>query len=335
METNEKEQALQNEQVQSETVQPENIQDKKLKKYKTAVILLAVFCAVLLAGGAVGAYAFCSMYQELTEQSRQSAVQAAKFEERLGDAQKTIEDLEAQNAQLEEEAAVMKLEDIDGKLYEIEKIPFEVDLEDWKYLLVNEVNPLEEDFEVETARFSSGQYVDKRIRDSLKQMFSDAKKEGLSLMVCSSYRDIKKQDQLMDSAIKRYMRRGMTYTEAFYEAKEQIALTGTSEHHTGLAVDIVGTDHQSLDAAQANTAEAIWLEEHAAEYGFILRFPADKEEITGISFESWHFRYVGEEAALYMKKKKLCLEEFIAIAQLQQGVGAEERININMRKDAE
>ena len=228
---------------------------------------------------------------------------------------------------------MIALVDDNGTTYLAEKIPFFVNPDDWRYILVNEINPLEEGFEVELERFSAGQYVDARIKDSLDAMFAAAKDAGLNLMVCSSYREIKKQDQLMDSAIKRYMRRGMSYTEAFYEAKEQIALTGTSEHHTGLAVDIVGVNHQSLDAAQAETKEAVWLEEHAAEYGFILRFPEDKEKITGIAFESWHFRYVGEEAASYMKEKNLCLEEFVALAELQLGLGIEDRININMRDD--
>ena len=104
----------------------------------------------------------------------------------------------------------------------------------------------------------------------------------------------------------------------FFKTKEEIALTGASEHHTGLAVDIVGKNHQGLDKSQASTKEAIWLNEHAAEYGFILRFPQDKVEITGISYESWHFRYVGEEASKFMKENNLCLEEFVELAKAQQ-----------------
>ena len=125
----------------------------------------------------------------------------------------------------------------------------------------------------------------------------------------------------MDSSIKRYIRRGMDYTAAFFQTKRQIALTGASEHHTGLAVDIVGVNHQSLDAAQADTDEALWLKAHAAEYGFILRYPKDKEEITGISFESWHFRYVGIDAAQFMQEHNLCLEEFVELICEEPGSG--------------
>ena len=122
----------------------------------------------------------------------------------------------------------------------------------------------------------------------------------------------------MDNSIAKFVRGGMSYKDAFFKTKEEIALTGASEHHTGLAVDIVGKNHQGLDKSQASTKEAIWLNEHAAEYGFILRFPQDKVAITGISYESRHFRYVGEEAAKFMKENNLCLEEFVELAKAQQ-----------------
>ena len=185
-------------------------------------------------------------------------------------------------------------------------------------MLVNEKNPLRQDFEVDLVKTDNGKYVDGRIQKALETMLADGKKEGLSLMVCSAYRDYQKQDQLMDNSIAKFVRGGMSYKDAFFKTKEEIALTGASEHHTGLAVDIVGKNHQGLDKSQASTKEAIWLNEHAAEYGFILRFPQDKVEITGISYESWHFRYVGEEAAKFMKENNLCLEEFVELAKAQQ-----------------
>ena len=103
----------------------------------------------------------------------------------------------------------------------------------------------------------------------------------------------------MDNSIAKFVRGGMSYKDAFFKTKEEIALTGASEHHTGLAVDIVGKNHQGLDKSQASTKEAIWLNEHAAEYGFILGFPQ-------------------EEAAKFMKENNLCLEEFVELAKAQQ-----------------
>ena len=198
------------------------------------------------------------------------------------------------------------------------RIPFAVDLEDWNYLLVNELHPLAQGYTPELENTRNGQKVDKRIKADLEAMLDAAKEDGMNLLICSSYRTYQKQDSLMDRAIERYRKRGMDYTEAFFQAKKQIALTGTSEHHTGLAVDIVGSNHQSLDSAQADTPEAKWLKEHAREYGFILRYPKEKEEQTMISFESWHFRYVGKQAAVFIEENGLCLEEFLELADKQQ-----------------
>lgn len=242
----------------------------------------------------------------------------SRLNEQLKSAQEEIEDLEAEKEELLEQADAVAAMSRDDVLVLAGEIPFEVDLDDWNYLLVNETHPLPEDFEPKLAGTRNGQQVDRRIKAALERMIDDAAEEGLDLLICSSYRDYEKQDSLMDESIAKYLRQGMDYREAFFETKEQIALTGASEHHTGLAVDIVGRGYQSLDRAQADTKEAEWLSEHAHEYGFILRYPEDKEEITMISFESWHYRYVGEEAALFMKENDLCLEEFVELARWQQ-----------------
>lgn len=269
-----------------------------------------------LAGGFVviaGALASCFYltYGELNSRLAEANAQ-------LLNAQKQVEALTLEKEELQEEAGIAAAMAEENALLKMEKIPFEVDLSDWKYVLTNELHMLPQDFEAELEKTYNGQRVDKRIRKELEAMIDAAKEEGYNLLICSSYRDYKKQDQLMDESIAKFVRKGMSYKDAFFKTKEQIALTGASEHHTGLAVDIVGKNHQSLDASQADTKEAKWLAEHAAEYGFILRYPKDKEEITMISFESWHYRYVGREAAEYMKEHNLCLEEFVELVQIQQ-----------------
>lgn len=269
-----------------------------------------------LAGGFVviaGALASCFYltYGELDSRLAEANAQ-------LLNAQKQVEALTLEKEELQEEAGIAAAMAEENALLKMEKIPFEVDLSDWKYVLTNELHMLPQDFEAELEKTYNGQRVDKRIRKELEAMIDAAKEEGYNLLICSSYRDYKKQDQLMDESIAKFVRKGMSYKDAFFKTKEQIALTGASEHHTGLAVDIVGKNHQSLDASQADTKEAKWLAEHAAEYGFILRYPKDKEEITMISFESWHYRYVGREAAEYMKEHNLCLEEFVELVQIQQ-----------------
>ena len=188
-----------------------------------------------------------------------------------------------------------------------------VSKDDWNLILVNENSPIPATYEPMLEKIEGGKLVDTRIVASLTEMFGAMRAEGLDPMVCSGYRTIEKQHNLFEEDIQAQVRAGKTYDQAFYKAKEYTALPGASEHHTGLAVDIVGRSHQNLNLAQAKTREALWLAEHSAEYGFILRYPADKTEETGIAYESWHFRYVGEEAAKYMKENGLVLEEFVEL----------------------
>lgn len=197
-------------------------------------------------------------------------------------------------------------------------IPFSVDLEDWKYRLVNDSHPLSESYQPELVDIVSGRQVHKGIAEALEQMIEDAEKEVGKLIVCSAYRDYEKQAELVENSMEKLMQEGYSYMEAHWKTRKQIALVGISEHHTGLAVDLVGEAYQSLDERQADTLAARWLEEHAHEYGFILRYPRGKEDITGIFFESWHYRYVGEEAAAYIREHQLCLEEFLELAEQQE-----------------
>lgn len=197
-------------------------------------------------------------------------------------------------------------------------IPFSVDLTDWRYILVNDQHPLAESVQPELVETRNEKLIHKKIRASLELMLDDAKKEGLDIIICSAYRDYEHQARLVAESMEKLMKMGHNYTEAHWKTKLNLALVGTSEHHTGLAVDLVGTDYQTLDEKQADTPEAKWLAEHAYEYGFILRYPEGKENITGIIYESWHFRYVGRTAAAFITENQLCLEEFIELAKKQK-----------------
>ena len=107
------------------------------------------------------------------------------------------------------------------------------------------------------------------------------------------------------------MARGYSRERAETEAGEQVAIPGTSEHQLGLAVDIVDISYQLLDRSQEDTAVQKWLMEHSWEYGFILRYPDGKSEITGITYEPWHYRYVGRENAEQIYRRGFCLEEYL------------------------
>jgi D-alanyl-D-alanine carboxypeptidase len=106
---------------------------------------------------------------------------------------------------------------------------------------------------------------------------------------------------------------GYDYATAAAEARKIVAYPGTSEHQLGLACDIVDGYSEYMHEALADTELLKWMGEHCAEYGFILRYPKDKTDITGVSYEPWHFRYVGAEAASYIMEKSLTLEEFTAL----------------------
>lgn len=179
-------------------------------------------------------------------------------------------------------------------------------------LLVNKTHPLPEDYEPSLKRIGDyGADVAESIYDPLLQMLEDGKKEGLSFWIASSYRSPNRQRELLDEDIEALVRQGYSYSQAYEEVTKETMPVGCSEHATGLAVDIVAKDYQHLDEQQGRTEEVIWLQEHCSQYGFILRYPKDKEDITKVSYESWHFRYVGEKAAKEIMSQGLTLEEYL------------------------
>ena len=179
-------------------------------------------------------------------------------------------------------------------------------------LLVNKKNRLPSDYEVELITLPDKvNRAAKEAYQPLMDMLSAGRKQGLRFEICSSYRDVKVQERLYIEDVIALMRKGVPYEEAYEEVAKETMPPGHSEHSTGLAFDIVALDYQLLDFAQQFTPESIWLRENCAEYGFILRYPKEKEEITQISFESWHFRYVGVEVAKYIMENNLTLEEYL------------------------
>ena len=181
----------------------------------------------------------------------------------------------------------------------------------WNLLLVNPWNELPEGFSVELRELGDGEAVDERAYPDLQAMLDDARAEGLSPIVCSSYRTREKQQELFVRRVGRLTAAGYSEQDAVTEAGKWVAVPGTSEHQTGLALDIISSSYRVLDRDQENTAEQRWLMENSYKYGFILRYPSDKSEITGINYEPWHYRYVGKEAAKEIYEKGLCLEEYL------------------------
>ncbi len=183
----------------------------------------------------------------------------------------------------------------------------------WSLLLVNFETPLPENFSVpELTQLRRGHAVDRRAYPALQAMMDDCRAAGLSPLICSSYRSQEDQARLFDRETQGWLDRGYIGGEAESQAARWVARPGTSEHQTGLAVDIVDLSYQVLDQGQEDTAVQRWLMAHCADYGFILRYPTDKSALTGVNYEPWHYRYVGEPAAREIMDGGLCLEEYLA-----------------------
>lgn len=182
--------------------------------------------------------------------------------------------------------------------------------------LVNKKNPLPADYDsrIETkVVFESWReyFLDVRAAGYLEKMLKAAENDGIDLYVVSAYRTIEYQQQNFDNSVQDRVDRGMSYDDAYADTLAEVALPGESEHNAGLALDIMVEEYQNMDDDGFEDTEAFaWLDRHAAEYGFILRYPKGKQEITGIIYEPWHYRFVGVYYANEIKKSGLCLEEY-------------------------
>lgn len=196
----------------------------------------------------------------------------------------------------------------------LDELP-DVSTADWNLLLVNNEKPIDPDLEIPLATLPSGYMIDERMKEDYDNWLEAASKAGFNIVLASSYRSVDLQQTNYDSSIQHYIDQNYSEEEAKKKTEDYIALPGGSEHHTGLAVDIV--DDEWLDTGKGLIPEydtqdsQHWLVDHMTDYGFILRYPEGKEKETGIEYESWHFRYVGVENAKYIEKYDLSLEEYI------------------------
>ena len=181
----------------------------------------------------------------------------------------------------------------------------------WYLTLVNADNPMDDDYRITLTRLRNKQAIDSRCYQELQAMMDDCRAAGLSPIICSSYRTYEKQQELFEQRIKELINQGYGRPEAEKKAASAVARPGTSEHELGLAVDIVDESNQRLNQYQANTAVQGWLMHNSWRYGFILRYPSDKTDITGIQYEPWHYRFVGKEAARIIYENNWTLEEYI------------------------
>lgn len=196
--------------------------------------------------------------------------------------------------------------------HELSTAPEPIAAGTWKLVLVNPWIPIPTDYSIQTVTLKNGLQVDKRCYPDLQAMMDACRAEGLSPVICSAYRTQEIQEKLYQAEVEQWLAKGYSQDSAEIEAGKAVAIPGTSEHQLGLAVDIVDISNQHLDQSQESTEVQKWLMEHSWEYGFILRYPTGKSELTGIIYEPWHYRYVGREDAEQIHTLGICLEEYLS-----------------------
>ncbi len=186
-------------------------------------------------------------------------------------------------------------------------------------LLVNPWHAVPEAYEPDlitvdnTYLATSGTQVDQSCYDALLQMVTDCnEKSGARVYIVSSYRTMEHQTRIFNRKVNEWKNQGYDEETAKKKAETSVAIPGTSEHQLGLAVDIVDTQSWKLTASQDTFVGQQWLMEHCWEYGFILRYPESKIDVTGIIYEPWHYRYVGKELAIELRDTNLTLEEYFS-----------------------
>ena len=185
-------------------------------------------------------------------------------------------------------------------------------------LIVNPWNQVPEGYEPELAEvwnpyFQSMYLVDARCAPALEQMMADCKAAGNAPWICSAYRTEEYQQGLFDNKVERVLWEGVPYEQAPEVAAQTVALPGTSEHQLGLAVDLIDEFYANLDEGQERTSTQRWFMENCWKYGFILRYPNGTTQMTGIIYEPWHYRYVGEHYAEIITDLGVTLEEYVAM----------------------
>ncbi|MBR1523864.1 MAG: M15 family metallopeptidase [Lachnospiraceae bacterium] len=219
------------------------------------------------------------------------------------ESQKAAEDFNKRNGSSDSDSGIL-IEDENGNMV---SPSFD---EDWSLMLINKDHLIPDDYTFELATITDSVKSDVRCAGALVDMIKGAKNDGVYLYVASPFRDMQRQTYVFDRKVKSIMAEGYDYDEAYELASEVVAIPGTSEHQVGLAFDLVTDGYWKLDEGFADTEGGKWLAENAPDYGFILRYPKGKEDITKIEFEPWHYRYVGVKAAQEMERLNLTLEEY-------------------------
>lgn len=186
--------------------------------------------------------------------------------------------------------------------------------ENWALALINRAYPLDKKYAPTLSPVVEGSSVtaDSRVSEAYQLMYADALKEGYVLTPYSAYCSYQGQQTIYNNKIQSFIFQGMTEEEAKQNAEKRIEPAGCSENGAGLSVDIT-----SASAGFSSTDEYKWLTQNAFKYGFVLRYPEDKTDVTGMIFQPWHWRYVGIDVATEMKNNNQCLEEYLGVVNTE------------------
>lgn len=287
----------------------------KSAKIRTAV---AVILAVLVIG-LVASYAAVKLKSDKPGESSEPDVSGTQTQTQTQTAAAETTEAPVTESKAEQTEAPTEAESVSEYAYAYAGFSpklAEINEDKWYLLLVNRDYILPDNYTVKTAKtvidvyggYDRG-YLDYRVAPHFIEMYNAALEDGLKLSPLSGYRSVARQKNNFENLIRDYMNKGYSKAQATVLASEIILPPSTSEHNAGLAMDIL-----SLEVSFENSDEFAWLQEHAADYGFILRYPKDKQDITKITYEPWHWRYVGVKAAKEMKASGECLEEYLGLA---------------------
>ena len=292
---------------------------RRKQRRRKALLLraLLLLCVIVVIAGVV-ALVTRNKNKGNTDTKPQETASALETEDAADDT------AEAGSSEGQEETGDTAAEESSGE--EDSKVPSDlpdINVDDWEFILANPWNSVED--YTPTVGTIEGIQLDERIIPAMQQFVADCRAAGNTVFLSSGYRDYDTQTFLFNRKVEQYGDEDVAATI--------VARPGTSEHQTGLAADITDQYYETKNESLEYTAMYQWMFAHCQEYGFILRFPKGRDDVTGIIYEPWHFRYVGVDAATYIMEHELTLEEFLAyykdIAGPDTSDAAEENTNEN------
>jgi D-alanyl-D-alanine carboxypeptidase len=241
-----------------------------------------------------------------------SEVSLPKFEVSLP--KKSVESTKSSEPEASSEPAKSSSSSVSSTTQKLD-LP-DVPASSWMLIDVSKMKPLKKDLDIQLVDVE-GVQVDSRIKMFLEGFLQEGRAMGYQYDLVSGYRSVASQTKIYNDSIAKHEAEGLSEAAAKTETEKTINPPGSSEHATGLAVDIAGTDalnkYPNLQAEMDQFESQQWLINNAYRYGFIMRYPNGRQDETGITYESWHFRYVGKEVAKYIYDHDLTLEEYLKL----------------------